>query len=152
MGTNRTHIDASTITELLVTMIVTGIIMIAMYDGLDMIVKSYHHPDRDAPGYDISSHILIESLIDDADSCIVDGPKILFYRAGYAKDTVEVHDNRIELRRNGQVDRLFGPDVSCRIISRPDRSHILMIIAHDSQTDTSIIRYGFQEKRHRIER
>ena len=88
MGTNRTHIDASTITELLVTMIVTGIIMIAMYDGLDMIVKSYHHPDRDAPGYDISSHILIESLIDDADSCIVDGPKILFYRAGYAKDTV----------------------------------------------------------------
>lgn len=152
MGTNRTHIDASTITELLVTMIVTGIIMIAMYDGLDMIVKSYHHPDRDAPGYDISSHILIESLIDDADSCIVDGPKILFYRAGYAKDTVEVHDNRIELRRNGQVDRLFGPDVSCRIISRPDRSYILMIIVHDSQNDTSIIRYGFQEKRNNFER
>ena len=133
-------------------MIVAGIIMIAIYNGLDIIVRSYRHPDRDNPGYDISSHILIESLIDDADSCIIAGPKILFYRAGYAKDTVEVHDNRIELRRNGQVDRLFGPDVSCRIISRPDRSHILMIIAHDSQTDTSIIRYGFQEKRHRIER
>ena len=87
MKTNRTHIDASTIAELLVTMIVAGIIMIAIYNGLDIIVKSYH-PDKDNPGYDISSHILIESLIDDADSCIVDGPKILFYRAGYAKDTV----------------------------------------------------------------
>lgn len=151
MKTNRTHIDASTIAELLVTMIVAGIIMIAIYNGLDIIVKSYH-PDKDNPGYDISSHILIESLIDDADSCIVDGPKILFYRAGYAKDTVEVHDNRIELRKNGHVGRLFGTDVSCRIISRPDRSYILMIIVHDSQNDTSIIRYGFQEKRNNFER
>ena len=151
MKTNRTHIDASTIAELLVTMIVAGIIMIAIYNGLDIIVKSYH-PDKDNPRYDISSHILIESLIDDADSCIVDGPKSLFYRAGYAKDTVEVQDNRIELRKNGHVGRLFGTDVRCRIISRPDRSYILMIIVHDSQNDTSIIRYGFQEKRNNFER
>ena len=79
MKHNRYRMEASTITELLVTMTVTGILMLAVYDGLGLIAGTINlHLKKDAARDAMYSHYIIESIIEKADSCILDGNMMIF--------------------------------------------------------------------------
>lgn len=136
--------EASTITELLVTMTVTGILMLAVYDGLGLIAGTINrHLKKNAARDAMYSHYIVESIIEKADSCILDGNMMIFHTAGCASDTMVVFVDRIEYRTYGHKDTLFTGCTGCNITESTEEDRLLTVFITDELKDTIALHYDF---------
>lgn len=138
---NQHHLKASTLIEILVTMIIAGIIIIAIYDGLNILSKGISRIINDRSGNDIYSHSIIESITENADSSIIIGNNIILFQAGHASDTLVINNGNIEHKRKGHTEKLFENALLCNILTAPDQSSVLSIHVIDNAKDTVILSY-----------
>ncbi|MCM1501385.1 MAG: hypothetical protein NC115_01805 [Bacteroidales bacterium] len=100
-------LKASTLAEVLVSMVLSGILLISMYEGLGFVSRSLP-VDSNAEFYDrLIGHGLIENLKYNADSVrLVDGI-YLFYSAGQLHDSVRLANGTLIWNSCGCCDSIF---------------------------------------------
>ncbi|MBO4817437.1 MAG: type II secretion system protein [Bacteroidales bacterium] len=80
---------ASTLPELLVAMIIAGILLMLVFDGVDMVRKSLGQTDFSDFGEDLMQLQEYEIMNERSDSVVVKDSVYLFYRNGEVIDTLE---------------------------------------------------------------
>ena len=80
---------ASTLPELLVAMIIAGILLMLVFDGVDMVRKSLGQTDFSYFGEDLMQLQEYEIMNERSDSVVVKDSVYLFYRNGEVIDTLE---------------------------------------------------------------
>ena len=83
---------ASTLPELLVTMIVGGILLLAVFDGLDIVRRSVGDSELTDFGSGLARLQEWEVLQERSDSVVVRDSLCLFYRNGKVTDTLDVQE------------------------------------------------------------
>lgn len=152
------RLKASTLVELLLTMIISGVIFLLIFDGV-AIIKEFSHSVRKtlmANQTLLYSHRFIEYLVENADSVIEREDRLIFYRGGISRHSITIEDTFFLLESNGITDTLFAGYIECRIIPVQGEKHqvdsvcIQMLInANDSvwlEYGTSPSRYVYRNK------
>ena len=89
----RSEMKASTLPELLVTMVVGGILLLIIFDGVDLVRKSVGTGDLLDFGDDLSRLQEREILEDRSDSVVFRDTVYLFYRNG---EVIKVMDKDVQ--------------------------------------------------------
>jgi len=85
----RGSLKASTLPELLVAMIIAGILLMLVFDGVDMVRKSLGHTDFSDFGEDLMQLQEYEIMEERSDSVVFKDSVYLFYRNGEVIDTLD---------------------------------------------------------------
>jgi hypothetical protein len=83
---------ASTLPELLVTMIVGGVLLLTIFDGLDIVRRSVGDGELTDFGSGLARLQEWEMLQERSDSVVVKDSLCLFYRNGKVTDTLDVQE------------------------------------------------------------
>lgn len=86
---------ASTLPELLVTMILAGLLILLVYEGMNLLTRSVPTADVDDFGKELLELQHLETLEEKTDSSAVKDSFIVFYRDGVGYDTIQI-ENRHE--------------------------------------------------------
>lgn len=127
------QLKASTLVELLLTMIISGIIFMLVFDGVDMIKKFSRTVNKRIVSSQamLHSHGVLEYLMENADSVIERNNQFLFYRQGIASDTVAIDNSFFILESRGVTDTLFGGYLNYRIVpSLNQTNHVDSLLIH----------------------
>lgn len=121
----RKRVKASTLVELLFTMIISGVIFLLIFDGLDVIKRfSFIVNNRISTNQSVLySHQFMEYLVENADSITRSGNKILYYQQGIACDSITIDDDFFILNSIGMTDTLFAGYIKYRTSSSIKRSN-----------------------------
>jgi hypothetical protein len=92
---------ASTLTELLVVMILSGIVLLSVFDGLALFEKLLHRFSGrlDTSMARMEGFYRLESLFEGADSVRREGDAFLFYREGAPEWRIAVNDSMLTAGR-----------------------------------------------------
>ncbi|MDR1501465.1 MAG: hypothetical protein LBT43_03300 [Prevotella sp.] len=149
----RKKLKANTLVELLLTMIISGIIFLLVFDGVDIIKRfSYIVNNRiSANQRMLYSHQFMEHLVENADSITRRGNKFLFYRESIVSDSVTIGDTFFILESSGMTDTLFAGYMDYRISSlleHTNRIDSLFINCVVNTMDTIWLEYGLPSNRY----
>lgn len=121
------RLKASTLVELLLTMIISGIIFLLVFDGVDIIKRFSNIMSRRIYANQtlLFSHQFMEHLMEHSDSVIARNNTLLFYKGGIAPDSVTIGESSFILKTWGATDTLFTGYIAYRVsTSVKDTSHI----------------------------
>lgn len=140
------RLKASTLVELLITMVVSGIIFLLVFDGVGIIKQFSQSVNKriEAGQTLLYSHQFMEHLMETADSVVNRDNILLFYTKGVVSDTLTVGDSFFVLESRGMADILFVGHAGYRIIPIPDTSHVDSLHIHCvvNAKDTIWLEYG----------
>jgi len=147
------RLKANTLVELLLTMIISGIIFLLVFDGVEIIKKfSYTVNKRIASTQTVLySHQLMEHLMENADSVMESSSKLLFYREGIVSDSITIGDSFFILESRGVTDTLFAGYLNYRItplLDRTDQIDSLHINCIVNANDSIWLEYGLPFNRY----
>lgn len=147
------RLKANTLVELLLTMVISGIIFLLVFDGVDIIKKfSYTVNKRITANQTVLySHRFMEHLMENADSVIGRSNKLLFYRAGIVSDSVTIGDSFFIMESRGVPDTLFAGYIDYHITPSLDNTaHVdsLYINCVVNVRDSIWLEYGLQSNRY----
>lgn len=146
------RLTANTLVELLLAMIISGIIFLLVFDGVEIIKKfSYTINKRIAATQTVLySHQFMEHLMENADSVIERSNKLLFYREGIVSDSVTMGDSFFILESRRVTDTLFAGYIDYRITPLLDTDHIdsLYISCIVNTKDSIWLEYGLPSNRY----
>lgn len=139
--------------ELLLTMIISGIIFLLVFDGVEIIKKfSFSVNKRIMVNQTtLYSHQFMEHLMENADSVIERDHKLLFYREGVVSESVTIGHSSFILESRGVTDTLFAGYIDYRITSLLDNeNHIdsLFINCILNTKDSIWLEYGLPSNRY----
>lgn len=128
-------LKANTLVELLLTMIISGIIFLLVFDGVDIIKKFSNTVNKriSAGQTMLYSHQFMEHLMENADSVLERGDRLFFYRGGIVTDSVTIGDSFFILETRGMADTLFNDYISY---------HIFTSVEHTGHVDSLYINYA----------
>lgn len=145
------RIKANTLVELLLTLVISGIIFLLVFDGVGIIKKiSYTVNKRIATSQTVlSNHQLMEQLMENADSVIKRSNRLLFYNKGIATDSVTMGESFFILDSQGRTDTLFTGYIDYRISLVLDTGQIdsLNVNYVVNAKDTIWLEYGLPTNR-----
>jgi len=138
--------------ELLVTMIISGIIFLLVFDGVEIIKKFSLSVNKriTVNQTTLYSHQFMEHLMENADSVIERDHRLLFYREGFASDSVTIGQSAFILESRGVTDTLFAGYIDYRNTSLLDNTnHIdsLFINCVLNTKDSVWLEYGLPYNR-----
>lgn len=147
------RVKANTLVELLLTMIISGIIFLLVFDGVDTIKRFSHIVNNrvSASQTALYSHRFMEHLVENADSITKRGDKLLFYRESMVSDSVTIGDTFFILESRGKTDTLFVGYLDYRTSSLPGytgRIDSLFIHCVVNTRDTIWLEYGLPSNRY----
>ncbi|ULB34944.1 MULTISPECIES: hypothetical protein [Proteiniphilum] len=157
MGKKRyiTHkqLKASTLVELLLTMIISGIIFTLVFDGVDMIKKFSLTVNKRISSVQamLYSHEVLEYLMENADSVVERNNQFLFYGQGIGSDAVTIGESFFMLQSRGVTDTLFSGYLNYRIIPSLNRiNHVDSLLIHCivNTGDSVWLEYGLPSSRY----
>ena len=139
--------------ELLVTMIISGIIFLLVFDGVEIIKKFSLSVNKRimVNQTTLYSHQFMEHLMENADSMIERDHRLLFYREGIASDSVTIGQSSFILESHGVTDTLFAGYIDYRITSLLDNAHhidSLFINCVLNTKDSIWLEYGLPSNRY----
>lgn len=148
----RKRVKANTLVELLLTMIISGIIFLLVFDGVDIIKRFSHIVNNriSANQTVLYSHQFMEYLVENADSIIKRGDQLIFYREGLESDSVTIGDSFFILESHGVTDTLFAGYIDYRITPLLDTDQIdsLYINCIVNAQDSIWLEYGLPYSRY----
>lgn len=111
------RLKANTLVELLLTMIISGIIFLLVFDGVDIIRRFSNTVNKQISAGQtmLYGHRFMEHLMENADSVLERGDRLLFYRGGAVADSVIIGDSFFILETRGITDTLFTDYISYHI-------------------------------------
>lgn len=147
------RIKANTLVELLLTMIISGIIFLLVFDGVDIIKRfSYIVNNRISANQTVLySHQFMEHLVENADSIIKRGDKLLFYRESMVSDSVIIGETFFILESRGVTDTLFAGYIDYHtspLLENTDHIDSLFINCVVNTRDTVWLEYGLSSNRY----
>ncbi|MEA4918883.1 hypothetical protein [Proteiniphilum sp.] len=149
----RKRLKANTLVELLLTMIISGIIFLLVFDGVDIIRRFSHMVNNRISTNQtvLYSHQFMEHLVENADSIVKRGNKLLFYRESTVSDSVAIGDSFFILETPGLTDTLFAGYINYGTSPTPDNTnHIDSIFIHCAinTRDSIWLEYGLPSNRY----
>lgn len=147
------RLKAATLVELLLTMIVSGIIFLLVFDGVAIIKKISSSLNKKLMANQtvLNSHRFMEHLVENADSVIARGDKLIFYRGGISRDSVTIEHTFFLLESNGLEDTLFTDYIDYRVVSvtgTGNRVDSLCIQNLINSNDSIWLEYGVPSNRY----
>ncbi len=147
------QLKASTLVELLLTMIISGIIFTLVFDGVDMMKKFSRTVNKRISSVQamLYSHEVLEHLMENADSVVGRNNQFLFYRQGIASDSVIIGESFFILQSRGVTDTLFSGYLNYRIIpslNHTDHVDSLFIHCLVNTGDSVWLEYGLPSSRY----
>lgn len=147
------QLKASTLVELLLTMIISGIIFTLVFDGVDLIKKFSRTVNKRISSVQamLYSHEVVEHLMENADSVVERNNQFLFYRQGISSDTVTIGNSFFILESRGVTDTLFTGYLNYRIISSLNHTdHVDSLFIHClvNTGDSVWLEYGLPSSRY----
>lgn len=118
---------ASTITELLLTMIISGVIFLLVFDGVE-IIKRFSHMvnNRIKVNHNaLYSHQTMEYLVENADSITLRSNNLVFYRNNSRIDSVIVDESSFKLKSSAMPDILFEGYLGYRVTSVEGQTELI---------------------------
>lgn len=148
------RLKANTLVELLLTMIISGIIFMLVFDGVEMIKKFSNIVNKRLTVNQtfLYNHQIMEHLMENADSVVVRNNQFLFYRRGVVSDTVMIDDSFFMLNSSGVMDTLYAGYIDYRITPSMDNAnHIdsLFIYCVVNVKDSVWLAYGLPCSRYK---
>jgi hypothetical protein len=146
----KRKLRASTLTELLVVMILSGIVLLSVFDGLSLFEKLFRRfsGELDASMARMEGFYRLESLFDGADSIRREAETFLFYREGEPWKELSVSDSLLVVSQDD-----LGEDTLLRRISAwrtiPDAESAGWIDSLILIHDTTTLRFGMNRSPHR---
>lgn len=105
----RDMLRASSLPELLVAMVLSGLVLFFAYEGTGMIMKRLGLSGQEHGQWQLlQSHALLERLMMQADSVVISGECILFYSSGIPSDTLTTNGKSVIYKKNGIDEILFS--------------------------------------------
>ena len=149
----RKRLKANTLVELLLTMIISGIIFLLVFDGVDIIKRFSHIVNNriSANQTTLYSHQFMEHLVENADSIIKRGDKLLFYRESMVSDSVIIGETFFILESRGVTDTLFAGYIDYHtspLLENTDHIDSLFINCVVNTRDTVWLEYGLPSNRY----
>ncbi|WP_148038946.1 hypothetical protein [Proteiniphilum sp. X52] len=149
----RKRIKASTLVELLLTMIISGIIFLLVFDGVDIIKRFSNIVNNriSANQTVLYSHRFMEHLVENADSIIKRGDQLLFYRESRVSDSVTIGATFFLLKSQRMTDTLFAGYIDCHtspLLENGDHIDSLFINCVVNARDTVWLEYGLPSNRY----
>lgn len=149
----RKRLKANTLVELLLTMIISGIIFLLVFDGVDVVKRfSYIVNNRISANQTmLYSHRFMEHLVENADSIIKRGDKLLFYRESMVSDSVIIGETVFILESRGVTDTLFAGYIDYHtspLLENTDHIDSLFINCVVNTRDTVWLEYGLSSNRY----
>ncbi len=151
MHKKRKHsLRASTLTEMLVVMILSGIILLSVFDGLSLFEKLLRRfsGELDRSISRMEGFYRLESLFADTDSLRQERDALVFYRAGESGWRIFREDSLLVVEYPDRPgDTLFRKIVDWRTISTAENNEGIdsLILVHDTTT----LRFGVNRSPHR---
>ena len=147
------RIKANTLVELLLTMIISGIIFLLVFDGVDIIKRFSRIVNNRVSANQavLYSHQFMEHLMENADSITRKGDKLLFYRKSIVSDSITIGDTYFILESQGTNDTLFIGYINYRTSSMMNHAgHIdsLFISCIVNTKDTISLEYALPYNRY----
>ncbi len=104
----KNRFTASTLVELLVTIIISGIVLLAVVDGIEMFRKMFSNVSNvEIMGEPLHSHSIIVRLVDESDSVSYYEKSLLFFKSGCTRDTLFFGDDAILWCHTGIRSKLY---------------------------------------------
>lgn len=121
----RKRLKANTLVELLLTMILSGIIFLLVFDGVAIIKEFSNTVSQriEAGQAMLYGHQLMEHLVENADSIVKKDNMLLFYKGGVAANSVTASDSSLVLETKGASSTLFEGFIDYRVSSAPERTN-----------------------------
>lgn len=151
MHKKRKHsLRASTLTEMLVVMILSGIILLSVFDGLGLFEKLLRRfsGELDRSIARMEGFYRLESLFADADSLCQEEDVLVFYRAGESGWRIVRQDSLLVAEYPDRPDdTLFRKIADWSTIPAAENNGAIdsLILVHD----TTILRFGVNRSPHR---
>lgn len=106
MWSNRMR--ASTLVEMLVTMIISGVVILSVFEGIGMFRRMLTGvSDIEQLGEPLRSHSVIMRLSGKCDSAIYDGNRLLLFTGDNAEDTLLLNNDAVLWHNGGKPSELF---------------------------------------------
>ena len=106
MWSNRMR--ASTLVEMLVTMIISGVVILSVFEGIGMFRRMLAGvSDIEQLGEPLRSHSVIMRLSGNCDSAIYDGNRLLLFTGDNAEDTLLLNNDAVLWHNGGKPSELF---------------------------------------------
>lgn len=100
---------ASTLVEMLVTIIISGIVVLSVFEGIGIFRRMLVGvSDIEQLGEPLRSHSVILRLSEKCDSAIYDGSQLLLFTGGNAEDSLLFNNDAILWYNEGKSSRLFS--------------------------------------------
>ncbi len=126
------QLKANTLIELMLTMIISGIIFLLVFEGVEIIKKFSLSVNKRLTDNEkiLYSHQFMEHLMENADSVVQQDNNLLFFREGFVSDSVSIETSSFILKSNGSKDTLFQNYIDY---------HILLVLDTQTQVDSLFI-------------
>lgn len=120
------EMKAMTVPELLVVMIITGILVLALFEGMELVGKYVRQYDREIERsrkvfYD---YRLLERWFAVSDSACYVERKLIFYQEGKERGRLEYRDSCWRMDWNGVEDTLFRGMEKIQMVPGGDRTRV----------------------------
>lgn len=147
------RLKASTLIELLLTMIISGIIFLLVFEGVEIIKKINFSVNNRLTDNErmLYSHQFIEYLMENADSVIQQDNNLLFFREGFASDSLSIEPSSFILKSKGSKDTLFQNYIDYRILfvlETQTQVDSLFIVSFINTKDSIHLEYGLSLNRY----
>ncbi len=134
----------STLSEVLVTMVLSGIVLLALYDGFDIAGKALRRTALESKGDVLAGHCALEIMMMQSDSLCKTGNMLVFFSCGKPCDTLIFGDDEVLQRKGGRNTVLFAEYSGYSVSQKIDS---LCIKIYDSRQCIMKLEYGLRRIR-----
>lgn len=134
-------IHGSTLSEVLVAMVLSGIVLLCVSGGFDTAGRLLGKIASESGFGMLDGHMLMDNLMYKADSLNTIGNMVVFFSSGEAHDTLVFGDNAVSFRSGGNVIAVFDEYSGYSLSEGLDS---LCIMMRDKNNDIRRLEYGLK--------